>query len=283
MINLSPLDSVDYLVIGHITIDLTPHGPKLGGTATYAALTAQALGLRTGIVTAWGGELPLGQLRQIPIVNYPAERSTTFENIEGENERRQIIHHTAPNLDYHIIPDPWRQAAIVHLAPVAQEVEPNLLRYFPTSLIGLTPQGWLRTWDKDKRVRVADWPEATFTLQGAGAAVISNEDVNSDESRIEEMAASSRVLAVTEGANGTRLYWNGDVRRFRPPNIERISDTIGAGDIFAAAFFVRLYTTRDPWEAARFATQLASISITRTGLDSIPTLEEIEENMVEVL
>lgn len=283
MINLTPLDSVDYLVIGHITIDLTPQGPKLGGTAAYSALTANALGLRTGIVTAWGGELPLGPLRQIPIVNYPADRSTTFENKEGENGRQQIIHHIAPNLDFYIIPDPWRQAAVVHLAPVAQEVEPNLLRYFPTSLIGLTPQGWLRTWDKDKRVHVTEWPEASFTLQGAGAAVISKEDVNSDEARIEEMAISSRVLAVTEGQQGTRLYWNGDVRRFRPPNIEKVADTTGAGDIFAAAFFVRLYTTRDPWEAARFATQLATVSVTRSGLDSIPTPEEIEANMLEVL
>jgi sugar/nucleoside kinase (ribokinase family) len=166
---------------------------------------------------------------------------------------------------------------------VAQEVEPNLVRYFPTSLIGLTPQGWLRSWNDNHEVQVTEWPEATFTLQSAGAAVISKRDVNADESRIEEMALSSRILAVTEGAEGTRLYWNGDVRRFRSPAIAEVMDTTGAGDIFAAAFFVRLYTTRDPWEAARFATQLASLSVTRSGLDSIPTLEEIEESMVEVL
>jgi sugar/nucleoside kinase (ribokinase family) len=60
-------------------------------------------------------------------------------------------------------------------------------------------------------------------------------------------------------------------------------DTTGAGDIFAAAFFFRLYTTRDPWEAARFATQLAAISVTRTGLQAIPTSEEIQACMAEVL
>lgn len=283
MINLSPLETIDYLVIGHITIDLTPQGPKLGGTAAYAALTAHALGLRTGIVTAWAAELPLGPLRQIPIISYPADISTTFENVEERHERKQKIYHVAPSLDYYLIPDPWRQAAIVHLAPVAQEVEPNIVRYFPTSLIGLTPQGWLRSWDENRNIHVSEWPESTFALQNAGAAVISIGDVNADESRIEEMAISSRILAVTEGAEGTRLYWNGDVRRFRPPVISEIVDTTGAGDIFAAAFFVRLYTTRDPWEAARFATQLASISITRSGLEGIPTPEEIEESMVEVL
>jgi len=60
-------------------------------------------------------------------------------------------------------------------------------------------------------------------------------------------------------------------------------DTTGAGDVFAAAFFFRLYTTRDPWEAARFATQLASISVSRPGLQGIPTQEEIQDCMAEVL
>lgn len=60
-------------------------------------------------------------------------------------------------------------------------------------------------------------------------------------------------------------------------------DATGAGDIYAAAFFTRLYATRDPWEAARFATQLSAYSVTRTGLESIPTTAEIQECMVEVL
>jgi sugar/nucleoside kinase (ribokinase family) len=111
--------------------------------------------------------------------------------------------------------------------------------------------------------------------------VISINDVDNNEARVEEMASACRVLAVTEGARGTRLYWNGDIRRFRPPEVKEI-DNIGAGDIFAAAFFVRLFTTRDPWEAARFATLLSAYSVTRSGLDSIPTSEEIQESMVEV-
>jgi sugar/nucleoside kinase (ribokinase family) len=112
--------------------------------------------------------------------------------------------------------------------------------------------------------------------------VISVEDVDGNETRIEEMVAASRILAVTEASLGARLYWNGDVRRFRPPTVQEI-DATGAGDVFAAAFFVRLYMTRDPWEAARFATQLSAYSVTRPGLESIPTAEEIQSLLVEVL
>jgi sugar/nucleoside kinase (ribokinase family) len=278
---LAPLQPIDYLVIGHLTRDLTPHGPCLGGTAAYAALTAQALGLRVGIVTAWGAELPLGPLHAIPITSFPTEASTTFENVYTPAGRVQTVHQVAPKLDYYLVPEPWRSAAIVHLGPVAQEVEPALARRFPTALLGLTPQGWLRTWDAEGRVHPCEWPEAPFILEQAGAAVISVEDVQGNESRIEEMAASCPVLAVTEGANGARLYWHGDVRRFRAPEVTEV-DATGSGDVFAAAFFTRLYLTRDPWEAARFATQLASCSVTRPGLAGIPTSAEIEACLIEV-
>jgi sugar/nucleoside kinase (ribokinase family) len=92
----------------------------------------------------------------------------------------------------------------------------------------------------------------------------------------------TRVLAVTEGAAGCVLYWHGDRRRINTPKIAEV-DATGAGDVFAAAFFTRLYATRDPWEAARFATLLASHSVARAGLDGIPTEQEIQSCLVEVL
>lgn len=281
MLQLTPLEPVDYLVIGHLTRDLTDQGPRLGGTAAYAALTAQALGLRVGVVTSWAADLPLGPLRSIPIASFPCDQSTTFENIMTPTGRIQKIHQIAPSLDYYQIPEPWRNAQIIHLGPVAQEVEPSLVRNFPAALIGVTPQGWLRGWTSAGNVYSTEWPEATFVLQRAGAAVISVEDVNHDEGRIEEMAASTRILAVTEAHQGVRLYWNGDVRRFRASEVNEVDPT-GAGDVFAAAFFCRLFTTRDPWEAARFATQLATVSVTRPGLSGIPTAEEIEASSVEI-
>jgi len=106
--------------------------------------------------------------------------------------------------------------------------------------------------------------------------------VGGDMEQVERLAQHTRVLAVTEGAAGCVLYWNSDRRRFRAPQFYE-TDATGAGDIFAAAFFIRLYATRDPWEAARYATLLASHSVTRVGLDGIPTQHEVESCLVEVL
>jgi sugar/nucleoside kinase (ribokinase family) len=126
------------------------------------------------------------------------------------------------------------------------------------------------------------WPGALNALSKVNAAVLSIEDVDGDEEQIEAMANNCQVLAVTEGAAGSRLYWNGDLRHFRALHVREVDPT-GAGDIFAAAFFWRLSTTHDPWAAARFATHLASFSVTRRGLAGIPTWEEIQTCLVEVM
>lgn len=277
-----PLQPVDYLVIGHLTRDLTPEGPRLGGTAAFSGLTAHALGLRVGVVTACDPELPLYELEDLLLAIRYTETTTTFENLQTPAGRVQHVFHPATTLDLSMVPEVWRNTPIVHLGPVLQEVDPKLARAFPNSFIVVTPQGWMRAAASDGRVVFTEWPEARYVLETANAAVLSIEDVKGNEDLIEEMVSSIRVLAVTEGANGARIYWNGDVRYFRAP-ITREVDPTGAGDIFAAAFFVRLYQTRDPWEAARFATQLAAISVTRPGLQAIPTPEEIKLNLVEIL
>jgi len=275
-------EPVDYLVIGHLTIDRTPSGPSLGGSAAYAARTAQAMGQRVGVVTAWGNEIEPSALSGIPIVAAQAPHSTTFENIYTPSGRIQYIRHTAPKIDFSLVPETWRTAKIIHIAPVAQEASPLLPDGFHPALLGLTPQGWFRAWDAGGLVHPCDWSQSEEALSKAGAVVLGIEDVGGDEDLIEGMAQQARLLVVTEGAAGSRLFWRGDVRRFRPPQVEEI-DATGAGDIFATAFFIRLLETRDPWEAARFATRVAAISVTRSGLQGTPTPQEARACLGEVV
>jgi sugar/nucleoside kinase (ribokinase family) len=282
MVHMVALEPVDYLVIGHITVDLTSSGPFMGGSAAYAALTAKAMGLRVGVVTVRGSEIPMTILGDIQVVAGQAESSTTFENVYTAQGRVQYIRSLAPKIDFSLVPDLWCGAKIIHLAPVAQEVDAVLPANFHPSLLGLTPQGWLRAWDSSGRVSPCPWSGMEPALAQAGALAFSVEDVARDENMIEHIAQLSRILVVTEGEAGARLFWHGDCRRFRPPVVTEFDPT-GAGDIFAAAFFVRMLNTRDPWEAARFANRMAAISVTRTGLAGVPTPAEARSCLTEVL
>ena len=273
---------VDYLVIGHVARDLTPDGARLGGTAAYSALTARALGLRVGIVTAAGTDVSFDPLIDIPTVLIESNSSTTYENIYKEQGRVQYLRSQAARIDLGLVPEPWRDASIIHLGPIANEMDSVLPKGFSPSLFALTPQGWMRQWDADGLVSTCEWTGAESALSQANAIVISREDVNGDDVLIEHMAGQTKILVVTEGPAGVVLYWNGDRRRFRAPAMKE-KDATGAGDIFSTAFFIRLLKTRDPWEATRFATLLASHSVGRTGLDGIPTTLEIEHSTMVVI
>jgi len=282
MPNLVSLEAVEYLVIGHVAHDLIANGARLGGTVAYSALTARALGMKAGIVTAVGKETPLDALDGIPVISIDSPHSTTFENMYTSEGRVQYLRAQAERIDFDSVPRSWRSASIVHLGPIANELDSILPEGFSPAILGITPQGWMRKWASDGRVSRSEWSNSGPILQKANAVVISREDVNGDNELIEQMAHQTRMLVVTEGAEGCILHWNGDRRRFRPPTVNEL-DATGAGDIFATAFFVRLFQTRDPWEAARFATLIASYSVTRVGLDGIPTQSEIESCLMEVL
>jgi len=277
-----PFVPVDYLVVGHVANDLTPNGARQGGTVAYSALTARALGLRVGIVTAAGSDVSLEPLNDIPLVSIESDSSTTYENIYTEQGRVQYLRSQATRIDFNQVPEPWLSASIIHIAPIANEIESVLPKYFSPSLLGLTPQGWMRQWDSDGLISTREWTDSESALTQANAIVISREDVNGDDVLIEHMAGQAKILVVTEGSAGAVLYWNGDRRRFPAPAVKEV-DATGAGDVFATAFFVRFLNTRDPWEATRFATQLASHSVERAGLDGIPTQLEIEQSMMVVI
>lgn len=279
---ISDTQPLDYLVIGHITQDLVKGGVMLGGTASYSTLTANALGLHTGLVTSCPKWLRLPELESVSIYKKFSQNATTFENIETDHGRQQVVHHCAAIISSEDIPQEWLHATIIHLGPVANEINPTIIEQLPDKFIGLTPQGWMRIWGQNGHVRYRPWQSPEQLLQRADAVVLSVEDVQGNEDQINEYAQKTRVLVVTEGFNGARIYWNGDIHHVSAPKVE-VVDPTGAGDIFAAIFFARLHATKDAWEAGEQAVQLASQSVTRIGLAGIPTREEIRNASIEIL
>jgi len=276
------LPAPDYLVIGHVTADLVDSSVFLGGTATFSALTSDALGMRPGIITSCAENLDLSPLKGFRLFNHLSAHSTTFENHTNGVERIQYLYHTAHPLGLENLPTFSTTPRIVHLGPVANEVDPAILDDFRGSLKCMTPQGWFRRVDTSHCVHLQSWDGAETFLSQADIAVISEEDVQYDEGYISKLAEIIKILVVTENYKGARVYWHNDARFITAPRVKYVDDT-GAGDIFATAFFCRYLATKDPWEAGRFATLLASWSVTRNYLDSIPLPEEIARAKTELL
>jgi sugar/nucleoside kinase (ribokinase family) len=265
---------LDYLVIGHVTRDITTAGPRIGGTAAYASLTANALGQRVGVVTSTAPDLDLSPLGALELAVSPSPATTTFENRYTASGRSQILHERAGPLDEEDVPKAWLRPSIVHLAPVADELPMSLTACFPDSMVGASTQGWLRGWDADGRVDKVGWRRLLPLLSETDVVVCSTEDLKGGLDDAEAMAPHCRLLVVTDGPNGAYVYWQEASRHF-PTTAAQEIDPTGAGDVFAAAFLTRYAQTGNPWGAAKFANHLATASIERLGVQSVPTALEV--------
>src|SRR5260370_9911172 len=281
MASIDDRGTVDYLLLGHVTVDrLDDRRVVLGGTATYAALTARNMGARGGVHTSAAYEPGLiDTLGGVLVARIPSEYTTCFVNEYIDGKRRQTIESVAEKLPYeHILPE-WRNPPVVHLGPLNQELDSSLGGRFPRSLVGVTPQGWMRAWDEDGLVRPVDWADADRVLAKADAVIISEDDV-AYTSIIEEWAAKARMLVVTLGDRGCDVYRRGQPEPFHSAAFTSATevDPTGAGDVFAAAFLWHLHKSGGDWQtAADWANCVASFVVEKRGVAGVPKLAEVEK------
>ena len=271
---------IDYLIIGHVTQDRVDGKLVLGGTATYAALTARNLGRRVGVLTSAAFEPGLVDvLYGTQVARLPAEETTRFVNTYHGGAREERIEARAGLLDTEQLLPEWRAAPIVHLAPVAAELEPDLIEAFPDALLGVTSQGWMRAWDESGLIRAVPWARAEAVLTRADAVIFSEQDVPDPDliDRYARLGRASAALIVTRGERGASVHCGGEWRHFAAFRPRRQVDPTGAGDVFAAAYFVHLKQTGDPYASADFANCVASFAVEKRHYHGIPSPEQVAE------
>lgn len=274
--------AVDYLLLGHVTADLTPEGRKLGGTVSYAAPIANSFDHQVGVLTSAAVCEPLlAQLdKNIQLSIRRAESTTTFENIYPPNASRvQYIHELASSIEYEDIPLGWVEAPLVHFAPLVGELSPDMVQKFPESTVMVTPQGWLRQWDKEGKVSFKRWFDADI-LNHVDIIVFSKPDVHAAPEMEYEFASAVKHCLVTDGSNGGIYYLDGEPTRF-PPFLVQEVDPTGAGDVFAASLLSSLPLLDHNMHAAiRVAARLAAISVTHPGVYTFSS-EEVAQAIDE--
>ena len=255
---------IDYLLVATLTRDLTPDGLSLGGTAAFSACMARALGRRVGLVSRFANDVDLGALEGVRVARQAAPVTTTFENRYEAEGRVQRLHRHAGDIALDAVPEAWLAAPIVHVGPLAQDIDRRMMAGFPCALVGVTPQGWLRRWRADGRIEACDWAEPGPVLERADAIVLSIEDAGEDWSRIEAWAERAALLVVTEAERGASVFHGQGRQRFAAPAVD-VRDPTGAGDLFAAAYFVLYAAERDALGAAERCVWLTSMLLARRG------------------
>lgn len=267
-----------YLLVGHVTKDLLPDNQfTTGGTVTYASVVARNLGWRPRIITTAGPDfVPPAYLADLEWCLLPSPETLTFCNLyDAHGHRTQFIGPFSSPMTAADISPVCAEAELVHLCPLAPNMAPDIVNAFSDAVLVSTPQGWLRQWDERGVVSLGDWVGAAEILPKLQASVISIEDVEGNWAIAEAWAARTSILVVTQGEFGCTVI-AGNERLQVPPRPAQPIDPTGAGDVFAAAFFIRLKETGDLWQAARFANVTASMAIERHGPEGAPDRSEVE-------
>lgn len=279
-------DRVEFLVIGHVTRDLRENDPTcpdytLGGTASFAAVTAAKLGHAPVVVTRAGPDVDLSVLKAIADVRVLAsESTTTFANIYTPAGRVQYCYHPAPPILADELDADLHHPATVLLGPLVSEIGPDIpILFDEDTLVAAVPQGWMRSWDETGLVSPREWPESERFLPHLDALILSIEDIGFELSRLNPFIEHVPLVVLTQYRDGSTIYGRrDDGSRYQievPPRPANEVDPTGAGDTFATAFLLRLRESGDPVHSARYANVAASFGVEGIGVEAIPDNEEI--------
>lgn len=253
----------------------------LGGAATFAAIAARELGLRAAILTRAADNIPEPELlHDIEIVRLPSATTTTFRNIYQDGKRHQHVFHVAGAIRAEHLPDEWRAAKIALLGPLARELDVDFVHAFSEkTLIGVSPQGWMRQWDTAGRVSPREWLEAADILPHADVLILSQEDLGPYGQQLDWYIELAPLVILTEGYKGCTVYRKDTLPLYVPAFPSNVLDATGAGDTFATGFLIRYAETNDLLESARFANATASLAIEAIGAENMPTRAQVEARL----
>lgn len=230
-----------YLAVGSVCWDVVDGSDerRLGGSVLFAARVARAAGWEARIVTSGTAELEAAVADALPDVDLVVQRSDVDTvmafPVEADLGPRAVPTRADPI-------DPTGidlQADVVHLAPIMGEVTPSVVDAAAgASFTGITPQGLLRVLGPDDELLRRD-ELGTWWADAVDAVVLSEHEyaVIDDRSALQPLA-----LAITRGERGC-IGQRGTVLVDLPGiGVHAVTPerTIGAGDVFAAAWFIAL-------------------------------------------
>ena len=280
----------DLVAVGHVTWDVLPDdldAREPGGAVAFAAVTAERLGVRAGVVTSCEDDYPLSDIAGSPetVIRVPSSFTSTFENrYDSRGDRVQVLHRRGGDISMADIPEAWRGPEMLFVGPLTQELPVDCLSWFRPRVSCVVPQGWLRSWTEPlpSVVEVSKSPPVGMS-SGWDICVISDSEV--EALTLVEWREKASCLIVTRGSEGAVLYTDDQKEPFSVPSFAtRVdgsgSETTGAGDVFAAAMLIRFAAIGDAKASAEYASACAALS---TRAPSWSAVEEPKQEMLECL
>lgn len=293
----------ELVVVGHIlneTIKLPDRtiAPVLGSPAAYCSVIASRLGVKTGVVTKIGTDMPRELLKVFSeagvdsrgIKTEGAASTTDLLIYDTSGNKRAHYLKKATDIVFDDIPKDYLDAKIIYVCPMDYEVPleavkelSNLGKTLAVDLMGyggatssVHPDGKEQEGHRALKELVKYFHIVRASIEDAQYFFRTKEGMEEDIAYLfTEWGADIGI--VTLGEKGAVITTT--ERNFRIPAFPaRVEDCTGAGDAYSAGFLVEYLRTKDPYKSALFAAATASLVIEGSGgvlLQRMPTSSEV--------
>ena len=304
------MESIDFISVGHVLIDLRLRVDRIpgadeeasikeetrgvGGSAANTAIAARRLGLTSGVIAKIGlddfGRMAVDHLLRegvdvtglrvsltlktgFSIVAIDKSGSITLYSFKGASEDLQSSE----------VPTEYIAGARhVHVASLRPDTSLTVMSLAKKS-------GASVSWDPGRRLAlmgldalndIVSLADMVFVNRREAEALTGKKDPGEAARLIAERGP--RMVVVKLGARGSLVLYEGETYFQHAIRPERVVDTTGAGDTYAATFVAFTLRGHSPQEAALAASLASSIKVSRLGSHESPTLRELLEKAGEL-
>jgi len=281
------------LAVGTVAFDAieTPFGKTgriLGGSATFVGLAASQFGIKTGIVSVVGDDMPNAHLEMLNAKNID---TSGIEIVQGGktffwsgkyhndmNSRDTLVTELNVLADFTpVVPENYKDAPVVmlgNLHPLTQSSVIDQMTTKPKLIILDTMNFWMDAALEDlknviKRIDV-------ITINDEEARQLSGEySLVNAAKKIHEMGP--KHVVIKKGEHGALLFNDGNMFFAPALPLAEVFDPTGAGDTFAGGFAGYLSKTEDisfenMKNAVIYGSNLASFCVEKFGTERMQNL-----------
>jgi len=266
-------------IVGHVAIDenISEHSSYIsaGGPAVFIhTIFSQLPDCRVAVIAPYGHDFVPHVQDMALFPNMPsATRSLVYKNVtkHGTRQQKAMYRKTALPIPIDgVVEGVISHSDIVFIAPLLPNFSESYIATITSAcktdaLIVLLPQGYYRNFDAEDTVIGRDFSEAHTILGSVHIVIVSIEDHPDMRHIAQEWsnAHTDLIVVMTDSENGAVIYQNNKkyVIETSPVAAEDIVDSVGAGDIFSAAFGYQYKKTHDIKKAATFANAVARQSL----------------------
>ena len=271
------------LIVGAVTWDVVQGASRLqrvpGGSATFAARTATALGVQAHVLILAGDDANLDAFAGHHLTVARAERTMTLEHRFEDGRRHQrVLAHPGRTLRPSDLPSHWPPSYTMIIGPlVPDDMDVMAFLDLPgpdeTAVIA---QGIQRRISHDGTMHDLDVVSAGLfhAARPNVALCLSAEETDRwPDGSLEVLVRRAVRVVRTLGAEGAEIRTARGTHHIAPLPAE-VVDTTGAGDVFATALILAMRAGEDV--AGRLAAACAAACMERRGSAPLPARSELE-------